>query len=285
MGLFDLFRRSAPQPESQPRVEPEEPLGTGLHRFERDPSRKFDPARTASLARLLEVPSGQRDPDWVMRFWDAAWTAALAVPEPPVITGPDGFPYLRLNLPGDGASYEANSLMNIAQSMVDQGVGAAIFPSAEAPIGGNEFAIPMGVLDSILRFDHPDGEPSELEEKRRGSPVSGEVTLKAGEQILIGTPSAEYLSTAAARAVHRHLSEDWGLADPRVGLLDSGSMCPSRSLIIGHSHSDLIARGATDAQIAGWMQRIGWYLPPSRSLTLMPDDWDLRELTPLSQLF
>ena len=279
MGLFDLFRRSAPEPEPQPRRD------AGYRRFERDPARSIDPAKTASLARLFAVPGDRRDEEWVMRFWETAWTAALASPEPPVVTGPDGFPYLRLDLPPDGADFEANSLMNVAPAMVEQGVGAALFASADADVASPEFVIPMGVLDSILRFDNPAGEPNELEEVRRGPSGPGPTTIEAGEQILIGTPSAEYLSPPAARALHRHLSEDWGLADPRVAILVVASMRPSRSLVIGQSRSALLAAGATEAQISGWMQRIGWYLPPSRGLMLMPDDWDVGSMTPLREMF
>ena len=89
----------------------------------------------------------------------------------------------------------------------------------------------------------------------------------------------------AARALHRHLCEDWGLADPRVAILVSPALCPSRSLVIGVSRSGLIAKGATDNQIAGWMERIRWFLPPSRGLMLMPDGWSASEVTSLSELF
>jgi hypothetical protein len=219
-----------------------------------------------------------------MRFWDSAWTAALCVPEPPVITGPDGFRYLRLDLPAaDAGDFEANSLMNVAAAMVEQGVGAALFAAAEADIASPEFVVSMGMLDSILRFDNPDGEPGELDESRGGA-GTGPTTLEAGEQILVGTPSADYLSPPAARALLRHLGDDWGLVEPRVAILVASSMRPSRSLVIGQSRGELVAKGATDEQIAGWMQRIGWFLPPSRGLMLMPDDWDVGSMTPLREL-
>jgi len=284
MALFDLFRRTSPKPEPQPAPQP--PQGSGTRHFERDPARMFDTAKTAALAHLFAVPSEQRDADWIDRFWAAAWTAALVLPEPPIAPGPDGFPYLRLHLPAQGASYEANSLMNLASGLVEQGAGAAFFAAAGADMADAEYVVPMGVLDSILRFDHPGGEPSELDEVRSGTPTANRVTtLPAGEQILVGTPSPDFLSPAAARALHRHLAEDWGLAEPRVAILVSPSLCPSRSLVVGQSRSALLAKGATEAQIAGWMERIGWFLPPSRGLMLMPDGWSVEEMTPLRELF
>ena len=232
------------------------------------------------------MPRERRDPAWIDDFWAAAWTAALAVPEPAVIRGPDGFPYLRLNLPADTSDFDANSLMNVASGMVDQGVGAALFASAHAEPTDAQYVMPMGVLDSILRFDDPAGEPSEIEEWREAPPREGlSVEVKAGEQMLVATPSDTYLSRAGARALHRHLVEEWGLADPHVAMIHVPSLRPSRSLVIGRTRSALLDAGAEDAQIQGWMERLRWHLPPSRSLMLMPEDWTLGQMTPLSELF
>lgn len=281
MGLFDLFRRASPQP--QPR--PDALLAKGVRRrFPLDPAAGPDPAKAADLAQLFAVPRDRRDPAWVARFWDSAWTAALAAAEPPIATGPDGFPYLRLHLPA-GQGEGTTSLMNAAADLAGQGAGAAFFAAPAAAMADAQYVVPMGVIESILRFDHPDGDPAELEEMRRGRPSgTGATTLAAGEQILVGTPSSDYLSPAAARALDKHLRKDWGLADPRVAILVSHALCPARSLVIGHKRSELIGRGATDDQIAGWMHRIGWCLPPSRGLMLMPEDWSVDQMTPLSEL-
>jgi len=67
MGLFDLFRRTSPKPEPQPAPQP--PQGSGTRRFERDPARMFDTAKTPALAHLFAVPREQRDAEWIDRFW------------------------------------------------------------------------------------------------------------------------------------------------------------------------------------------------------------------------
>ena len=281
MGLFDLFRRSQPQPQPEPPPKTPEQASSG---FERDPARRFDAQRSQRLAELFAVPREQRDRDWRTQFWDAAWTAALVVPEPPVVVGPDGFPYARLGLP-QAPSYEANSLLNMAAALVQQGVGAALFATPDGDMTAAEYVIPAGVLDSVLRYDNPEGEPAELAELEQGSPGSATATtLPAGERFLIATPSADYLPAYSAKSLDHHLREDWGLAEPRIALLVSHSLRPSRSLVIGQSRAELLARGATDEQIAGWMNRILWFLPPSRSLMLMPDDWTLADMTPIRAL-
>jgi hypothetical protein len=284
MGLFDLFRRSAPRPDPQPQPVPAP--AAGYRRVRNDPSQAGDPARGAALAELFAVPREHRDAAWLDRFWQNAWTASLAGVEPSVADGPDGFPYLRLHLPSNGAGGGSGCLMNVAAGAIDQGAGAALFSRPGLDMADADYVMPMGVLDSLLRFGCPEGDPADLEEIRQRSPTgAGPTTLAVGEQILVATPSADYLPPAAARALHRHLVEDWGLADPRIALLVSPSLCPSRSLVIGVAHLDLAAKGATEAQIAGWMQRIGWFLPPSRGLMLMPDGWSAAELTALRALF
>ena len=230
------------------------------------------------------MPRESRTNEWFDRFWQNAWTAALLIADPPVATGPDGFPYLRLHLPQrDFAA--PTCLMNAVTGAVEQGAGAALFASPAADMADADYVMPLGVLDSFLRFGCPEGDPADLEEMaQRGATGSGTTTLAAGEQILVGTPSSDFLPPPAARALHRHLVEDWGLADPRVAILVSHTLCPSRSLVIGVPRSELIARSATDAQIAGWMERIRWFVPPSRGLMLMPDGWSASEMTSLSEL-
>ena len=102
---------------------------------------------------------------------------------------------------------------------------------------------------------------------------------------MTAAPSPAYLPPATARAIHRHLREEWGLAEPRVALLVAASMRPSRSLMISQTRGDWLGRGATEAQIAGWMERLLWFLPPSRSLMLRPDDWSDADMTPLGELY
>ena len=286
MGLFDFFKRSPqPQPQPQPEPTPASAPAAGPPRFARSGA-EIDVARTHRLAELFAVPRDRRDAAWMDGFWDAAWTAALAVPEPPVVEGPDGFPYLRMNLPADTSNFEANSLMRVAPGMVERGVGAALFASAEDAPADAQYVISMGVLDSILNLDDPAGDPIERAEWREAPPRVGlGVTVRAGEQIMISTPSHHYLSRSGARALHRHLGEEWGLSDPRVALLDAPSLRPTRSLVIGVMRRELEEKGATDGQIQVWMERVGWHLPPSRSLMLMPEDWSLSEMTPLRELF
>jgi len=50
----------------------------------------------------MQIPREQRDNRWLVEFQDAAWNASIVLPTEPVFLGPDGMPYVRLELPPIG---------------------------------------------------------------------------------------------------------------------------------------------------------------------------------------
>jgi hypothetical protein len=249
--------------------------------------------RTARLGALLRVPHEGRGDDWWPAFWDAMWSAALRVGEPNVFTGPDGFPYFRFEmLPPeqfDGEEVEVNSLANVAAALLDHGVGFALFADAD-PEGHPLWVASMGVISSLVEYDSPDGDPVDLAESAepvdpaRASVDGNQTTLAAGGQVLVGAPSATYLSPATARALHQHLTDAWDWDDPRVGLLVAHDLRPTRSLLIGRSVQDFAAEGIASDHMDSLVRRLTWFLPPSRGLMLLPDDFDDGGLVALESL-
>ena len=152
MGLFDLFRTKPAAAVAPPRSVP---------RFPVDRARMFDLAQTARLEALFRTPQDQRDDLWQGAFYDAAWNASLVV-APAHFSGPDGLPYFRLDIPYPKASFESQPLGNLARSFVERGAGVAIFSSPEDAEDEAQFVLPMGLLDSLLRFDSPGGFRSQL---------------------------------------------------------------------------------------------------------------------------
>lgn len=277
MGLFDLLRgkrEPAPVPE---RTGPA-PAGGW---FAVDRARMFDVTATQRLAHLFSVPATLRDGTWIDDFFRTAWNAAIAVPEPPHFDGPDGLPYYRFDLPRAGASFDAQCFANLARTCVDRNAGAVFFASPDDPPDRAQYVIAMGVIDSLLRFGSPDGDPVDLGESDQDGPIDTMMTMEAGQQVLTGTPSPDYLPPHAARALHRYMTRIWGIGDPRVQLLVNAAIRPSRSLMIGRKHSQF----ASGEEAAAEMQRLLWFFPPHRSLVLMPEDWNEREMTRLTDLF
>jgi hypothetical protein len=249
----------------------------------------FDLAGTGILAEMLAMPAGERDSAWQEAFFDFAWTASVAFAEPQTFIGPDGFPYLRLDLPHPGP-FESQCLGNVAGDCLANGVGAAFFASPDDPPERPQYVLSFGLIDSLVRFDSPWGDPIDVEEASLPE-VPGAFDVEEGassrtmiarqaREVLVGAPSADFLPPYAARALAAHLERVWGLEDPRVQLIADMQMRPHRSLVIGRKRDEFPA----GAPIDDMAQMLLWYLPPLRTVMLMPEDWRLDQMTPLKEL-
>ncbi len=255
-------------------------------RFAVDRLRLFDTEKTRILADLLTVPRGRRDAAWTERFFDAAWNASLFLADPAVITGPYGFPYVRLNLPPAGR-FKPASIANLAAICLERATGIALFAAASDPVGASQFVFPMGMLDSLLRYDTWQGDPLDHQDMAGGTDAESleqgwgrTVTLRAAHEVMLGSPSVHYLPTYTARALLNHMRNTWQVAEPRVRLMVDPRLRPSRNLVVGCKQAQLPAGDPWDVQC----RRLLWYLPHGRSVVLMPDDWRLEDMTPLEQL-
>ncbi len=258
-----------------------------IQRFHRSRSAMFDSRLAVELARLFETDRDARDSAWLGRFYDVAWFAAVEAGE--VYTGPDGLPYLRLNLPKDGAAFDSHCLANRAGDCLAAGLGAALFASADDPPEAAQFVFSLGVLDSLIRYDSPDGDPIDVAESALQPPAATRKRswfgLAAGReaphQVLLATPSDQFLPPYAAKALYKYLTQAWGLPNPRVLLMTDMALRPHRQLVIGKRRSEF-----PDEQSA-WtaMQHVLWHLPPMRSAMLLPERWRTEDLIPLRDLF
>ena len=266
MGIFSLFK---------PRVSEQAGGSTVLYpasgRFAVNPNCMFDIGATHTLGALFQAQ--ERDAAWLAAFYRASWNASVSVPELYHFDGPDGMPYYRLNLPSPNADFEAQSLSNLANTCVERNAGAAFFGSAADPITGPRFVLSMGVLDAMLRYDSPEGDPVDREDRPA-------YALTGSRQVLTATPSKEFLPAYTAHALHRYMSRIWGIADPRVRLLVDPSLSPSRNLVIGRKRSSF----SSDQEVSDEMARLLWFMPPKRSLILMPEDWSLDQMDRLTDL-
>ena len=149
-----------------------------------------------------------------------------------------------------------------------------------------QFVFPFGVLDSMLRYDSPAGDPVDLADwERPPAPPPKRGFFGFGKapprEVLLATPSADYLPPYGARALHHYLTNRWGLEDPRVQLMIDAQQRPTRNLIIGRKRSTFPDEGF----LQDLMRYTSWYLPPGRGFALMPEDWSLTQMTPLRELF
>lgn len=248
----------------------------------------FDIARTPLLGELLGRPRDQRGPDWLGRFYDAAWTASVKCPSDEAFSGPDGMPYLRLELPGEGEAFGAQCMANLAMDCLERARGIAFFANAMETPAEAQFVFPFGVIDSMLRHDSPEGDPGDLADWNRPPPPApkrGFLGFGKGREpareILVARPSADYLPPHAARALHHYLTNRWELPEPRIALIVDSLGRPTRSLVIGRKRSSFRDEGF----LQDLMRYTTWYLPPGRGLALMPEDWSPSDMRLLTEFF
>jgi hypothetical protein len=284
MGGFlkRLFGRSTPVATS-PLAADRRRSRTPPRRFGEDRAKMFDLYQTRVLHAQLGVPARQRDENWNEAFFPAAWNASVVLGEPPIAPGPDGFPYLRLAVPS-ARSYESNCLANLAQYAIENGAGAAFYASPEAT--SPAYLMSLGQLYSLLRYDSWDGDPQDVDETRRRplrdielAGAGGErITFEASHEIILAAPSRDYLPAPLAAGLHRHVTVGWGVTDPQVGILIDPQLAPSRNLLLDCKGPDAPAR----AFIKEHMRQLLWYLPPARSLMLLPEGWSEENMVPLA---
>lgn len=313
MGLFDRLKKppynpdapvnvpaepvipqsAIPEPELPERHEevqdepaPAFPAGTPGRRFVSVPEERFNLDDTNRLAQAMEVPREQRNSRWLDEFQGAAWNASIVLPTEPVFLGPDGMPYVRLELPPVGEAVETNCLSNLFVSMAEQGLGAAFFKNHTDPPEAAEYVMPTGVLESLRAYGTWDGDPDDVAELSARPPQhaagSGieKTDVETEREVMVGSPSENYLPKHTARLLYRHLTEGWKMEDPRIALVVDPQMTPTRNLVIGRKFSEF-----PDQEIAAQAARmLLWYLPPRRYLLLMPENWSADQMRPLREL-
>jgi hypothetical protein len=252
---------------------------TEPERFTLIPEARFDLAGTNRLTELFAVARDQRDDAWFADFRRAAWNASVAVATPSVFAAPDGFPYLHLVLPQPNAPFQSNCLSNLCATCAERGWGIAFFAKDADPPQAVQYAIPTGVLESLRSFGSWDGDPVDQDESD-GEAGAGEIAIGAAREVLVAAPSTQYLPRHTAKLLRDYLVKRWQLAEPTVALLVDPELKPTRNLVIGKKHSEFPDSAAIDRL----MRMLLWYLPPARSLVLMPEDWTLDQMTPLRDL-
>ena len=196
-----------------------------------------------------------------------------------------------INVPRPDSAFESQCLANLAGDCLKNRVGAAFFASPDDGPDQAQFVLTYGVIDSLLRYDSPYGDPIDLAEAQ--APVDGEtfdvergtwsqtMITKTAHEVLVGSPSADFLPPETAAALCGFLEQAWGLADPRVELLIDMKLRPHRILVVGRKRSEFPEGSDADHAV----RTLLWFLPPSRTVMLMPEDGSRDRMLPLRSLF
>jgi hypothetical protein len=240
---------------------------------------------TEHLRQLFTVPRKRRNALWLKRFQFFALDAGVAIEEEPTFRGPDGFPYIRLNIPS-AQSVGTTCLSNLCSSLTERGLGAAFFASSKEDIVKAQYVVSNGVLESLRAYSMWDGDPTDRAEIRKRPKPTSEDGLETSFietdcAVYVGDPPPKFLPAHTARFLHWHLSQDWNIEEPRIKLLIDRELAPSRNLVINIKFSEFPDSDTAAAQT----RMLTWYLPPRRGLILMPENWTQEQLRPLKEFF
>jgi hypothetical protein len=205
-----------------------------------------DIAQTAIVDDLFQVPAAKRDDAWRAKFFEAVVDASLAVPEPRVSEGPDGFPYAGLLMPDPYTNFEAWSISTILEPCTENGFGIAIDPK---PDGIAEWVFTYGDLVSLRMFGK-----LEMPRKIDARPEAG--IISAAAPALVAAPSDEVLPGYCRKALRAFMREKLGVAKPGVASVVRTGV-GEQELMFSIFPDDF----PTTAAYQDAMYRISWFLP------------------------
>lgn len=206
-------------------------------------------ARTLDLNNLCRQPDNARDNDWERAFFEALTDSKVQVPQSEPQVGPDGWPYLYV----ETNPQATEPTVRILDWLSTRGIGLVVNGNKEIP----DYIFPYGMIWNW---------------KERGEFVStsqkistGRVTFKAGEEIIAGGPTPEYLP-AYVRQILSQFLKSQGVKDPKILVLSKDK-----------KHFDLCFSleslgSPPDHEHRGIAEALAWFLPQHYSLMLISEN-------------
>jgi hypothetical protein len=205
-------------------------------------------ARTLDLNNLCRQPDSARDNDWERAFFEALTDSKVQVPQSEPQVGPDGWPYLYV----ETNPQATEPSVRILDWLSTRGIGLVVNGNKEVP----DYIFPYGMIWNW---------------KERGEFIStsqkintGRVTFKAGEEIIAGGPTPEYLPVYVRQILNQFLKSQ-GVKEPKILVLSKDK-----------KHFDLCFSleslgSPPDHEHRGIAEALAWFLPQHYSLMLISE--------------
>ena len=200
---------------------------------------------------LLLVPDDQRDEAWESQFFEQMPKAQFSFLSESPIEGPDGMPYLAVEVvDSDGEPAE-----KILDWLGEKGVGLAINPNKEQP----DYVFSYGMIWNFLL----NGEfLTEVEENK---PKEESFELEPGQEMSAGTPSDTYLPKHV-RGVFREFLAQQGVHQPKIIMLSQDNenfdLCFSLESL-GNPPQE---------EWNGALQAFSWFFPMHYSFAILSEE-------------
>lgn len=159
------------------------------------------------MKEILAVPVEDRDEAWELSFFKALPKAQFQFLSESPIEGPDGMPYLAVNIADEGEPAD-----KVLDWLGEKGVGLVINPNDGQP----DYVFSYGMIWNFLLH----GEF--LTETDRDDPQK-EIEMTPGQEMMAGTPSESYLPPHV-RTLFREFLSQQGVLKPRVVMLSQDSV-------------------------------------------------------------
>ncbi|MEZ5873557.1 MAG: hypothetical protein R3D30_01595 [Hyphomicrobiales bacterium] len=222
-------------------------------------------ADRTTLRRLLEIERQQRDSDWAKALVAELLTTPLAICEPQVDRGPDGFLYLGLAL--EDAENQTTLADVFSYCTETAHCGLVLFRDT-ARADPPEWVFSLGDLWSLRMFGSIDGDPNDLAalaEANREPSAEGQ-----DQQVLLAAPSETYLPEPMKQALTDFLVDILELPEaPDIGLLVVPSLAPPQNLLLKLGAASFRDAAHQDAVL----HAVSWFLPRHRGVMFLPDGW------------
>jgi hypothetical protein len=205
-------------------------------------------ARTLDLVNLTRQPDVARDNEWERALFQALADGKLIVKQAEPQVGPDGWPYLYVET-GPQASEPAARILEWLSS---RGIGMVLNGGKDIP----DYIFPYGMIWNFK-------ERGEFVTAAPPSPT-GKMELKAGDQIVAGAPSSDYLPTYVRQILQQFLRSQ-GVKEPKILVISQD-----------RRHYDLCFSieslgSPPDHEHRGIAEALAWFLPQHYSLLLISE--------------
>jgi hypothetical protein len=205
-------------------------------------------ARTLDLNNLVHQPDEARNNDWERAFFHALIDAKVQVGQVEPQVGPDGWPYLYVQT-GPKAS---EPTVRILEWLSSRGIGMVINGQKEIP----DYIFTYGMIWNW----------KERGEFLSASPPAptGKVELKAGDEIVAGAPTPDYMPIYVRKILHQFLRSQ-GVKEPKILVISQDA-----------KHYDLCFSieslgSPPDHEHRGIAEALAWFLPQHYSLILISE--------------
>ena len=243
--------------------------------------------KTQIIQMLLSQSPDKRNEYWQKQFFGNLPEAYLALRQPDVLQGPDGFPYLQMTIPNPYQAFESYTLESaIEKYTLREGLGAVIYLTEDAL--EPEWVFSYGdLLNYSLNGDFYRESPEIQFRKFTPDSALGAVNslsdkvkteqFPAGMQWVEGPP-AEKIFPAVARAALKAFLETHGMTMPKYALiqyLHEGKLVADLVL-------NVLPQNFANQQVYEYiMNSIGWFLPRYYSFCTMDDKDGSTSFSPL----